>query len=199
MVSLDETFKDLQQRLQHGRELGGTGTDPIFYLVFPVTEILAVKRKFSIWKSQLELQSWEVTECSMHKVVQDAFNNHKHRNELLLGEKLSLEGVAGQKDGIQTKDITATLTAVLTEGKDIVLSIQQALKEASSKQNGILFITDLEALHPFIRINSIEAKMHGLVDCPVVVLYPGKRDGRTSLKFLEIFPPDPNYRSEHLG
>jgi hypothetical protein len=33
----------------------------------------------------------------------------------------------------------------------------------------------------------------------VLVLYPGKREGKTSLRFLGFYPPDPNYRSEHIG
>lgn len=199
MPSLDETIKDLQQRLEYGRELGGTGTDPIYYLVFPVSEILLAKRKLKLWKSQLELQNWEVVVCSMHKLVQDVFQKDKHRANSLAGEKLALLAGANLKDGIQTKDITTTLTATLTEGNEIIESIQEALKEACSKNKGILIITDLEALHPFMRINSIEAKLQGLVECPIVVFYPGKREGHTSLRFLEIYPPDPNYRSEHLG
>ena len=63
----------------------------------------------------------------------------------------------------------------------------------------INFVADLEALHPYLRINSIESKLQGAIRCPVVVLYPGKREGKTSLRFLEFYPADPNYRSEHIG
>ena len=196
MPSLDETIKDLQQRLQYGRELGGTGTEPIYYLVFPVSEILLAKRKLKLWKSQLELQNWDVVVCSMQKLVQDVFQNDKHRAIVLEGEKKEL---ANLNEGIQTEAIIKQLKETLTEGTEIIHNIQAALKEACSKDKGILIITDLEALHPFMRINSIEAKLQGLVGCPVVVFYPGKREGRTSLRFLEFYPPDPNYRSEHLG
>lgn len=73
------------------------------------------------------------------------------------------------------------------------------LAEATSRQNGLLLLTDLEAIHPFLRINSIEAQIQDMVHCPVVVLYPGKREGKTSLRFLNFYPADPNYRSEHIG
>ena len=62
----------------------------------------------------------------------------------------------------------------------------------------MLLLTDLEALHPYLRINTIEAQIMDQIHCPVVVLYPGKREGKTSLRFLEFYPADPNYRSEHI-
>ena len=34
---------------------------------------------------------------------------------------------------------------------------------------------------------------------PTVFLYPGIRDGKTTLKFLGIYPADGNYRSVHIG
>jgi hypothetical protein len=38
-----------------------------------------------------------------------------------------------------------------------------------------------------------------MIRCPIIVLYPGRREGKTSLRFLEFYPADPNYRSEHIG
>ena len=199
MQSLDETFKDLQQRLASGRDLGSTGTDPIYYLVFPVSQILEAKRKLPAWRGWLGNQGWDVEECSMHKIVQEIFSTDKLRKFWLESEKMSLQHGSRSGDGFDTQDVTKTLVNSLTESGQIVSTIHAALERAGSKKRGILLITDLEALHPFLRINSIEAQMHGRVKCPVVVLYPGKREGKTSLRFLEIYPADPNYRSEHLG
>jgi hypothetical protein len=77
--------------------------------------------------------------------------------------------------------------------------IKAKIEEAAAHPDGLLLLTDLEALHPYLRINSIEAQLQGAIRCPVVVLYPGKREGKTSLRFLEFYPADPNYRSEHIG
>ena len=95
--------------------------------------------------------------------------------------------------------INTTLAKALTEGPELLTLIRQKMAEASSYSNGLLLITDLEAIHPYLRINSIEAKIQDEVRSPVIVLYPGKREGKTSLKFLEFYPADPNYRSEHVG
>jgi len=34
---------------------------------------------------------------------------------------------------------------------------------------------------------------------PTIILYPGIRSGRTTLRFLGIYPEDGNYRSTHIG
>jgi hypothetical protein len=62
-----------------------------------------------------------------------------------------------------------------------------------------LFVTDLEALHPYLRVGSLELKLQGRFCVPTVILYPGIRDGKATLRFLGIYPPDGNYRSVHFG
>ena len=64
---------------------------------------------------------------------------------------------------------------------------------------GLLMVTDLEALHPFLRIGMIEARLLERFSVPTVFLYPGKRSGQTALKFLGFYPEDGNYRSIHIG
>jgi len=87
----------------------------------------------------------------------------------------------------------------LTLSPELAAHFDQAMAAAESVPNGILLLTDLEALHPYLRINTIEAYLTSRVRRPVVVLYPGTRVGATSLKFLDFYPADPNYRSDHIG
>jgi hypothetical protein len=69
--------------------------------------------------------------------------------------------------------------------------------EAKKINNGVLLITDLEAIHPFTRFGPIEQKIYGKVEVPIVVLYPGEMSG-SALKFLGFYPEDGNYRSKHF-
>ena len=68
-----------------------------------------------------------------------------------------------------------------------------------SEQNALLLVTDLEALHPFLRIGAIESQLQGKFHVPTIFLYPGVRTGKTRLKFLGFYPEDGNYRSVHVG
>ncbi|KIH76251.1 protein of unknown function [Geoalkalibacter ferrihydriticus] len=199
MHSLKDKFDEVCLRLGHGRRLESTGSDPIYYLVFPVSEILAVKRNTRAWVAKLENLGWRVVTLSMAEALNSILRQHKLRRQWLLGEKMVLDQAARTGKPIEFGEINKTLAKALTEGTDLIMLLRAKMEEATAQPNGILLLTDLEALHPYLRINSIEAQLQGSIRCPVVVLYPGKREGKTSLRFLEFYPADPNYRSEHIG
>jgi len=67
------------------------------------------------------------------------------------------------------------------------------------REKAILLVTDLEALHPYLRIGALETKLYGKFSVPTVFFYPGERTGKTRLKFLGFYPEDGNYRSVHVG
>jgi hypothetical protein len=199
MHSLKDKFDEVCLRLGQGRRLESTGSDPIYYLVFPCNEILAVKRQTRSWIAKLENNGWRVVTLSMAKTLNSILREHKLRKQWLVGEKMLLSQTEKSGRPLDFKEINKTLSKALTEGSDLVNRLKDKIDEASSQPGGLLLLTDLEALHPYLRINSIEAQLQGSIRCPVVVLYPGKREGKTSLRFLEFYPADPNYRSEHIG
>ncbi len=199
MRSLKDKFEELRLKLTQSRRLESTGSDPIFYLVFPVSDILAVKRQTKAWMAKLENDGWDVVTLSMAETVNRILRTHRLRKAWEAGEAIALAQMNDQGRPLDFGDTNRTLTKALTEGPELLAQVEAKLDEAAARQHGLLLITDLEALHPYLRINSIEARIQNRVKCPVVVLYPGKREGRTSLKFLEFYPADPNYRSEHIG
>jgi hypothetical protein len=73
------------------------------------------------------------------------------------------------------------------------------LDQVAGQTNAIVLVTDLEALHPYLRIGTIESQLAGEFHVPTVFLYPGVRTGKTKLSFLGFYPEDGNYRSVHIG
>ena len=199
MHSLKDKFDEVCLRLGQDRRLESTGSDPIYYLVFPVGEILTVKRQTRAWVAKLENQGFHVVTFSMARGINIILRGHKLRKQWLIGEKMVLSQAERSGKPIEFGDINKTLAKALTEGTDLLHLLKSTMEEASSHPDGLLLIADLEALHPYLRINSIETQLQGQIRCPVIVLYPGKREGKTSLRFLEFYPADPNYRSEHIG
>jgi hypothetical protein len=197
--SLKDKFEELRHRLGHGRNIDSTGTEPIFYLVFPVAEILDVKRQTKAWIAKLANDGWNVVTLSMAKAVESVLRENKLRGLWLKSERQLLDQSLRDRVPLDFREINKTLSAALTEGEELQNLIESKLEEAESRANGLLLVTDLEALHPYLRINTIESKLQGRVRRPVVVLYPGKREGKTSLRFLGFYLADPNYRSEHIG
>ena len=199
MRSLKDKFDEVCLRIRDGRRLESTGSAPIYYLVFPTKEILEVKRQTKAWIAKLENHGWNVVPFSFSDALKTILRNHKLRPAWLAGEKMLLGKTNGTIPLNAVAEVNKTLGKALTEGPELIGMIREKMDEAASHSNGLLILTDLESLHPYLRINSIEARLQGEVKCPLVVLYPGKRDGKTSLRFLEFYPPDPNYRSEHIG
>jgi len=197
--SLKDKFDELRYRLGRGRQMESTGTEPIFYLVFPVAQILEVKRQTKAWVAKLTNDGWSIVVLSMADAVESVLRQHKLRKYWLQSEAQILAQAQQRSTPIDFREINKTLTSALIEGKEFQEFIESALRSAESQPNGLLMMTDLEALHPYLRINTIESKLQGRIRGPVVVLYPGKREGKTSLRFLEFYPADPNYRSEHIG
>ena len=199
MQSLKDKFDTVCSRIGEERRLDSTGSDPIYYLVFPVTEIVDVKRQTRVWIPKLENKGWNVVVFSFSTVINSILRGHRLRSSWLTGEKMLLSRAQAAIPPAANGEINKTLTKALTEGPELLTRLREAITEAGSKAQGLLLLTDVEALHPYMRINSIEAAIQGEARCPVIVLYPGKREGKTSLSFLEFYPPDPNYRSEHIG
>lgn len=199
MHSLKDKFDEVCLRVRDGRRLESTGSAPIYYLVYPVREILEVKRQTKAWVAKLQNQGWNVVTFSFAEAVNSILKNHKLRSTWLIGEKIAMGKAKGAIPAATVAEVNKTLGKALTEGPELLTMVREKMTEAASQSAGLLLLTDLEALHPYLRINSIEAKVQDEVRCPVIVLYPGKRDGKTSLRFLEFYPADPNYRSEHIG
>ena len=97
MHSLKDKFDEVCLRLGQGRRLESTGSDPIFYLVFPVSEILAVKRQTRAWVAKLENQGWHVVTFSMAKAVNAILRGHKLRKQWIMGEKMLLDQAEKQR------------------------------------------------------------------------------------------------------
>jgi hypothetical protein len=188
MQSLDASFQELRQRLRDRSGIGNTGGDPVFYLVFHPGRMLDVKRRLKVWQSQLHLDDWDVQTLSLGRIIADYFASHPFRSICLAGEAES-----------DAQDTDKTLRAALVDSRVVERHIEAAYTELAAKPNGLLLITDVEALHPHLRMRSIEESMQGKVTVPTVILYPGVRFGQFNLSFLGIYPDDGNYRSTHIG
>lgn len=203
MLSLKDKFEEIRHRLAHARQIDSAGTEPIYYLVFPVSELIEVKRQTKAWTAKLENDGWKVTTLSLAESIESFLGSHKLRKFWLQSEKLIAADSEKNHAPLDCREINKTLTSALCHNSKLVPEflklIDSKRDEAESEPNGLLLITDLESLHPYLRINTIEEHLRTTMSRPVVVLYPGAREGKTSLRFLEFYPPDPNYRSEHIG
>ena len=190
MSSLKADFDELRERIRHGRELGHASFEPIYYLVFPPAQILEVKRQTPPWIARLHNEGWEVTTFSMAEAIEAILKNDPRRPLWLAADRKA------PQDRAKTNQSLAN--ALIANGA-LQQRLEQCLSSLEGSKNGLLLITDLEALHPYLRIGSIEGQLQGKFHVPTLFLYPGVRTGKTLLRFLGFYPPDGNYRSVHVG
>ena len=190
MYSLKNDFDELRERIRQGRELNHASFEPIYYLVFPPKQILTVKRQTPAWVSRLKQDGWNVKTLSMAEEIDNILKADGRRNLWLQMDRQA---------PLDWSRTNLSLANALTYENRLVESLKAALRSMEEDPKGLLLVTDLEALHPYIRIGAIEGHLQGEFNVPTVFLYPGVRTGKTRLKFLGFYPDDGNYRSVHVG
>ncbi len=190
MSSLKGDFDELRERIRQGRELGPAGFEPIYYLVFPPPLILEVKQQMPTWISLLGQDGWEVKTFSMAEQIWDVLRGDPFWSLCVEQDR------AAPLDWSRTNK---ALAEILRTDSGLLKRLEGALQALEGRRNALLLVTDLEALHPFMRIGAIESQLQGKFPVPTIFLYPGVRTGKTRLKFLGFYPEDGNYRSVHVG
>jgi hypothetical protein len=189
MASLEDNFQELAERVRAGRDLRETGFEPVYYLIFHPGDILRVKHNIRHWKARLHNDGWDVHTFSLADEIQAIFHAAPLR-QLWLN--------ADRKDPQNWKRTNRSLEQHIQQGA-LVTRLGAELDALRNKPRALLLITDLEALHPYLRIGTLEGQLTGRFCAPTVIFYPGKRTGKTRLKFLGFYPEDGNYRSQHVG
>lgn len=190
MRSLTEKFNELRGQLKHGMgSIRPTGFDPVYYLLFPPHQIIEVKQRLPEWEAQLKVDGFQPHRLSMTAVLNDYFRTHDLREPLIEAARL-------QSDDPSV--IARSLTTHLVNDNVVGAAILRAIETHQHDSTSVLFLTDLEALHPFLRIGAVEQQLIGRFSFPTVVLYPGTAGGAYSRRFLGVHKEDGNYRSPHI-
>ncbi|MBU0973504.1 MAG: DUF1788 domain-containing protein [Proteobacteria bacterium] len=190
MSSLKADFDELRERIRHGRELDHASFEPIYFLVFPPDQILEVKRQTPAWISKLHQEGWDVKLFSIAEEISAILKADPRRFLWLLADK---------KAPLDWAKTNQSLANALTTNSPLQQRLESLLASQEGRVNSLVLVTDMEALHPYLRIGAIESQLQGKFHVPTIFLYPGVRTGKTRLKFLGFYHEDGNYRSVHVG
>lgn len=187
-MNVDNKYRALLESLLEPKTYDHGGDKTICYLTFDTEDIINVKRKLNqVWVELAKNKGLEVKVLSLHEVLKNFFKKDEYRIEAGL-------------DAAEYEDETIEVYHSLGENLKNQEIIENAILQAQQKvdqDSGVLFITDLETIHPYTRFGPIEQKIYNKINVPIVVFYPGEKTG-TALKFLGFYPEDGNYRSKHF-
>jgi hypothetical protein len=194
MLMFDETdtrleadFETLRQQLRYPDTLNPARGDPIFYFVYPPSRILTVRRLLPGWIAHLRNQdNLEVEVLSLSDVMWE-----------LIDASGRWETWVEAESEFELQDFKAAGLDVLCKNNDLAKQVEKRVK--TPRDNTVLFIVDIELLHPFCRSRVIESHLNNKVQVPIVFFYPGERLGQNDLKFLGFYPIDSGYRSPIFG
>jgi hypothetical protein len=187
-AQLDEYFEELRHRIRTPGGLSPTQGDPLFYFVYPPEQTLTVRRLWPGWKSRLinedGLQVEELSLADLLWSVVDA-------TPMQWAELLELEA------SFSTEAMNGAIRDLLVSENTFVRRV--AAHVTAECPGTILFLLDVELLHPYFRTRFIESYLNNKVTIPTVFFYPGLRVGEYGLRFLGFYPEDSGYRSPVFG
>ena len=73
-------FNELIRKIDAGRAISHTSSEPIYYLVFSPKNILEVKRQLPAWEARLSNNGWEVKTFSVSEHISDLFTKAPMRS-----------------------------------------------------------------------------------------------------------------------
>lgn len=191
MSSLEASFLELQSRLGSVDRLNPTHADPLFHFVHRPDETVELMRSLPRWRARLGKEGWRVHIQSVAEVMWKVIEASGRWEAWLEVES----------DYSTPEVVGAVRDALHEKGGSSSRGLASAILDLVSRngRDRVLILTDAALLHPFFRVRAIESLVHDHVASPTVLLYPGIRVGQFGLRFLGIYPEDPNYRSSIIG
>jgi hypothetical protein len=188
-MNIDKKYEELLDYLEQPKTHNHSGDKTICYLTFKSEEILKVKDRINgVWLALAKHRGLIPITLSLHKVLKSYFSQDDYRIEA---------GNEATEDEFEMKEVYESLGENLKNNEVIENAILEKQNEVKLLKNGILIISDLDAIHPFTRFGPIEQKIYNKIEVPIIILYPGEISG-SALKFLGFYPEDGNYRSKHF-
>lgn len=186
-VQLEADFEKLRHHLSHPDALNPAHSDPIFYFIYPPSQVLAVRRLMPGWIARLRNENGLTVETLSLSEVMWSIIEASGR----WADWLEIESEYDQEE------VNEAVRSVLRQNNALVERVAERV--ISPRENTLLFITDVELLHPYVRSRIIENHLNNKVKIPTIFFYPGRRAGQYGLHFLEFYPEDPGYRSTLIG
>lgn len=114
--------------------------------------------------------------------------------EAIRAEGEDIEELAADEKTIGLGPSVDTLFHILSEYQPLDEIVTSKVPQETDPHKHILFLVRAGALFPIYRISSLLQQLHGKLDIPTILFYPGYVDGVAGLKFMGVLQADHSYR-----
>ena len=170
----------LDQALQYLKEpsrLSPTGYSPIVYLVYQPEDVMTVRNLADTFlPSKAEFYGLKALNISIGDLIYEYVNHHEYLEDWK------------DKD-VSESELFESIRQEIENSRCLEDAIMKIHNDKMKDENTLIVIRDLELLHPFYMMGTIESKIYNQLKVPTLVLYPGVTQGRAH-SFLQIYNPD---------
>lgn len=189
-MSLESRIKALEGVLRSGEQLGPSHDMPFAILRYDPGEELEQRRQVKLLETRLQQQGLRVESVDLGELMWGCLQDHpsgpdglfvseahaRNIDELLREANRLLMGRQADRPGPLEQKVIDRL-ALLDE-----------------RAEGVGFLTRAGELFPFYRTSALLERLMRHVKTRTVLFYPGTLEGATSLSFMGVCEPSPNYR-----
>ena len=199
-ASIDRAISDLKRDLldEAGPRISTMRNYRFAILTYPPEKEFDLRQRIRSLSDELRGKGWNVLSISLQQLLLDRL---KAEDPRVLESIVRMEHRLYEKDpGRSLQYLKDKLTRYI-EGADGIA--KAVIEEISSfadshpeqSHRTLFFLGRTGALYPFFRSSALLKHIDGKTrNLPVVVLYPGKREGRQALSFMEELSTDRDYR-----
>lgn len=198
--SLDRAVSELRRDLldESGPRISTMRNYRFAILTYSPTEEFELRSRIRSLSDELRGQGWNVLSISLQQLLLDRL---KAEDPRVLKSIIRMEHRLYEKDPARAlthlKDkLTRYVEGVDGIAADVIREIGEfAQKHPDQRDRTLFFLARTGALYPFFRSSALLKHIDGKTqNLPVVVLYPGKREGPQVLSFMEELSTDRDYR-----
>lgn len=157
---------------------------PFAIFLYPPGEEFAVQEESVRLATRLGNQGKRVTRVSLADCVWTALER----------EGYTIEELAEAERDAGWAAMAATLHDILRKTQPLEDLVAEQIPDDARPHKDIVLLVRAGSLFPFYRTSALLENLHGLVNVPTVLFYPGTLEGPSGLRFMGTLDPEHNYR-----
>lgn len=150
---------------------------------YPPENELGLRHELSMLKTRLQQKGKHVHMISLADVVCD-----------LIADEMPLERIASAERDTGIETLVEQFHSYLVEAKPLAEAVLAKIPSDSDPRRDVIFFTRIGFLFPIYRTSALVEHLHGKLTIPSILCFPGSLVGPAGLCFMDVFPPEHNYR-----